>query len=60
MNGHIRPRGKGAWELKFEVGHDPVTGRRVTKYATVRGAKRDAQWELGWQMGGTSASRAYL
>ncbi len=46
MNGHIRPRGKGAWELKFEVGHDPVTGRRVTKYATVRGAKRDAQREL--------------
>ena len=44
--GHIRPRGKGAWELKFDVGHDPLTGRRVTKYATVKGPKRDAQREL--------------
>ena len=44
--GHIRPRGQGAWELKYEVGLDPLTGRRVTKYATVRGAKRDAQREL--------------
>ena len=38
--GHIRPRGQGAWELKYEVGLDPLTGLRVTKYATVRGAKR--------------------
>ncbi len=44
--GHIRPRGKGAWELKYDVGIDPLTGRRVTKYATVRGPKRDAQREL--------------
>ena len=44
--GSIRARGKGAWELKYDVGHDPVTGRRMTKYATVRGAKRDAQKEL--------------
>ena len=45
-NGHIRPRGKGAWELKFDIGLDPLTGRRVTKYVTVKGAKRDAQREL--------------
>src|SRR3954451_18493213 len=44
--GHIRPRGRGAWELKYDVGTDPATGRRVTKYRTVRGAKRDAQREL--------------
>ncbi len=48
--GHIRPRGKGAWELKYDVGHDPVTGRRVTKYATVRGSKRDAQRLLRQQL----------
>jgi integrase len=48
--GHIRPRGKGAWELKYDVGHDPVTGRRVTKYATVRGTKRDAQRKLRQQL----------
>ena len=44
--GHIRARGPGAWELKYDVGIDPLSGRRITKYRTVRGAKRDAQREL--------------
>ena len=44
--GHIRPRGPGAWELKYDVGCDPKTGRRITRYATVRGKKSDAQREL--------------
>ena len=44
--GHIRPRGPGAWELKYDAGRDPKTGRRITRYKTVRGAKRDAQREL--------------
>jgi integrase len=44
--GHIRARGPGAWELKYDAGIDPVTGRRITKYKTVHGAKRDAQREL--------------
>ena len=44
--GHIRQRGPGSWELKYDIGRDPVTGRRITKYATVKGNKRDAQREL--------------
>jgi integrase len=44
--GHIRPRGPGAWELKYDAGRDSKTGRRITRYKTVRGAKRDAQREL--------------
>lgn len=44
--GHIRARGPGAWELKYDTGIDPKTGRRVTKFKTVRDAKRDAQREL--------------
>ena len=44
--GHIRPRGPGAWELKYDAGRDQKTGRRITRYKTVRGAKRDAQREL--------------
>ena len=44
--GHIRQRGPGSWELKYDIGRDPVTGRRIIKYATVRGTKRDAQREL--------------
>ena len=44
--GHIRPRGPGAWELKYDLGRDPKTGRRITRYKTVRGKKADAQREL--------------
>jgi integrase len=44
--GHIRPRGPGAWELKYDIGRDPVTGKRRIRYKTVRGKKSDAQREL--------------
>jgi integrase len=46
MQGHIRKQGNGSWELKFDLGRDPLTGRRVTKYVTFRGTKRKAQDEL--------------
>ena len=44
--GHIRQQGKGSWELKFDLGRDPLSGKRVTKYATFHGTKRKAQEEL--------------
>lgn len=44
--GHIRRRGKASWELKYDVGRDPLTGRRITRYATIKGSKRDAQREM--------------
>jgi integrase len=44
--GHIRLQGKGSWEIKFDLGRDPISGRRITKYVTVRGTKRKAQEEL--------------
>jgi integrase len=44
--GHVRQQGKGSWELKFDLGRDPLSGRRITKYATFRGTKRKAQEEL--------------
>jgi integrase len=44
--GHIRPRGPGAWELKYDIGRDPITGKRRIRYKTVRGKKSDAQREL--------------
>jgi integrase len=44
--GHIRPQSAGSWEIKFDLGRDPVTGRRVTKFVTFRGTKRKAQEEL--------------
>jgi integrase len=44
--GHIRPQGEGSWEIKFDLGRDPLTRRRITKYVTFRGTKRQAQEEL--------------
>jgi integrase len=45
VRGHIRRRGKNSWEIKFDAGRDPVTGRRRTRYVSFRGTKRDAQIE---------------
>jgi integrase len=46
MRGNITRRGKSSWRLKFDLGTDPVTGKRVTQYATVRGTKKQAEAEL--------------
>lgn len=44
--GHIRQRGKQSWELKFDLGRDPATGKRETRYHSFKGTKREAQAEL--------------
>ena len=46
MSGHIRKRGERSWELKFDFGTDPLTGKQITKYRSVKGTKREAQVEL--------------
>jgi integrase len=46
MTGHVRRRGEHSWELKFEAGRDPVTGRRAIRYHSFKGTKRDAQRKL--------------
>src|SRR5260370_37994850 len=46
MTGHIRRRGEHSWELKFDDGRDPATGRRVIRYHAYKGTKRDAQIKL--------------
>ena len=46
MTGHIRRRGEHSWELKFDNGTDPLTGRRVTRYHSFKGTKREAEAEL--------------
>lgn len=44
--GTIRRRGKASWEVKFDTGIDALTGKRQTRYVTVRGKRQDAQREL--------------
>jgi integrase len=45
VSGHIRQRGKQSWRLKFDDGRSP-DGRRLTRYITFRGSKREAEREL--------------
>lgn len=58
MRGHIRKRGKRSWEIKFDTGINALTGRRETKYYSVKGTRRDAQARLVELLG--EASRGTL
>jgi integrase len=40
--GTITQRGKTSWRLKFDLGRDPLTGKRQTRYVTFKGTKREA------------------
>jgi hypothetical protein len=44
--GHLRHRGGRSWELKFDLGRDPLTGKRLTRHVSFKGTKREAQAEL--------------
>jgi hypothetical protein len=61
MTGHIRQRSPGSWEIKFDAGRDPVTGKRKTRFVTVKGGKKAVQQELRRLLGtvdeATSSSR---
>jgi len=52
MKGHLQQRSPNSWRLKFDVGRDPGTGKRVIRYVTFRGTKRAAQVELADAAGG--------
>ena len=43
--GHIRQRGERSWELKFDLGRDPLTGKRLSRFVSFQGTKREAQAE---------------
>jgi integrase len=45
MKGNLTRRGQTSWRLKFDIGRDPVAGRRITKFVTLRGTKAQAQAE---------------
>jgi hypothetical protein len=46
MRGNLTRRGKSSWRLKYDVGTDPSSGKRRTRYVTVRGKRQDAEREL--------------
>ena len=45
MNGSIRSRGKGTWELTVDLGRD-ANGERRRKFLNVKGTKAHAQRQL--------------
>ena len=52
--GNITRRGKNSWRLKFDVGAD-ASGKRITRYVTVKGKRQDAQRELTRLLGAADA-----
>jgi integrase len=46
MTGHIRRRGERSWEIKFDLGTDPASGKPLTRYHSFKGTKREAEAEL--------------
>src|SRR5262245_4876593 len=59
MKGHIQRRGTSSWRLKFDDGRDSVTGKRITKFVTLRGTKAQAQVEAARIMAG-AVTGAYV
>jgi integrase len=45
MRGSVIKRGR-VYSLRFDAGRDPVTGKRVQHYVTVRGNKKEAEQRL--------------
>jgi integrase len=45
-DGGIRQRGAHSWEIKVDLGPDPLTGKRRLRFKTVRGTKKEALTEL--------------
>lgn len=43
MRGNIRSRGRDTWEVRVDIGRDPLTGKRRQVSRTVRGRKRHAE-----------------
>ena len=46
MKGNITRRGKASWRVKYDLGPDPVTGKRKIAYKTIRGTRADAEKKL--------------
>jgi integrase len=58
MNGSLRQRSAGSWELRVYIGTDPATGRRLDRSVTVRGSRTDAERELAEMVAAARAARA--
>jgi len=46
IRGHAKGRGKGSWQVRYELGVDPTSGERRRASFTVKGTRRDAERAL--------------
>jgi integrase len=58
MQGSLRQRSTGSWELRVFIGRDPATGRRIDRSVTVHGNRADADRELAQMVATAEAERA--
>jgi integrase len=54
---NLTRRGKTSWRLKFDAGRDPATGKRITKFVTLRGSKAEAKAEAARILAGHSVGQ---
>jgi integrase len=59
MKGHIRERSPGRWAIVIDA-RDPVTGKRLRKWHTFKGNKREAQTECARLIGEHKAGKVNL
>jgi integrase-like protein len=57
MRGNITRRGRASWRLKYDVGTDPDTGRRLIQYQTVHGTRSQAEAELAKRLNELTGGR---
>jgi integrase len=57
MRGGLREKAPGIWEVRFEGGRDPLTGRRRQISRSVQGTKREAQQVLNALVADADAGR---
>jgi integrase len=57
VRGNITRRGKSSWRIKFDLGTDPDTGKRQTRYHTVRGTKAQAKDEAAKLIAGAASGQ---
>jgi integrase len=57
MKGNLTRRGERSWRLKFDAGRDPATGKRATRYLTLKGSKAEAQREAAKILGSVATGQ---
>ena len=45
MQGHLRERQPDRWEVLYDIGPDPLTGKRRQRSKTIHGTRQAAEFE---------------